>query len=92
VDSVGPFRRADTTFHLALARAADCPPLLRAVEDARIEMFEPIDALDPDILVPTAIRAHSAIYAAVDAKDPRAAHRAMKAHIEETTRELEALL
>lgn len=90
--SVGPFRRADTTFHLALARAADCPPLLRAVEDARIAMFEPIDALDPKILVPTAIRAHGAIYSAVKARDSEAAHRAMKTHVEETTRELEALV
>ena len=89
--SVGPFRRADTAFHLALARAAECPPLLRAVEDARIEMFEPIDALDPEILVPTAIISHGVIYAAVEARDAEAAGRAMRAHVEETTRELEAL-
>jgi GntR family transcriptional repressor for pyruvate dehydrogenase complex len=90
-ENVGPFRRADTTFHLGLARAADCPPLFRAVEDARIEMFEPIDALDPEILIATAIKAHGAILAAVEARDGAAARRAMRAHIQETTRELEAL-
>jgi DNA-binding GntR family transcriptional regulator len=90
-ESVGSFRRADTEFHLVLGGAADCPPLLRAIEDARIEMFEPIDALDPEILIPTAIRAHGAILAAVEARDSVGARRAMKTHIEETTRELEAL-
>ena len=53
--TIGRFRRADTTFHLTLADAADCPPLRRAIEDARVAMFDQLDVLRFDIIVATAI-------------------------------------
>jgi GntR family transcriptional repressor for pyruvate dehydrogenase complex len=87
-DGIGPFRRADSIFHLTLARNAACPPLARAVEDARIAMFELVDAFDFTIVVPTSLRAHVAILESVERRDPDGARAAMHAHIEETTREI----
>ena len=91
-DSIGPFRRADSIFHLTLARNAACPPLARAVEDARIAMFELVDALDFTIVVASSLRAHVAILDCVERRDADGAREAMGAHIEETTRELHEVL
>jgi GntR family transcriptional regulator, transcriptional repressor for pyruvate dehydrogenase complex len=87
-DRIGPFRRADSIFHLTLARNAACPPLARAVEDARIAMFELVDAFDFTIVVASSLRAHTAILECVERRDPEGARAAMHAHIEETTREI----
>jgi DNA-binding FadR family transcriptional regulator len=87
-DSIGPFRRADSIFHLTLARNAACPPLARAVEDARIAMFELVDAFDFTIVVASSLRAHAAILECVEQRDADGARAAMRAHIEETTREI----
>jgi DNA-binding FadR family transcriptional regulator len=88
---IGAFRRADSTFHLVVARSAACAPLLAAVEQARIAMFEPLDALGFDIVAPKAIRAHTAILRAIERQAGAAARRAMVAHIHETTDEIRAL-
>jgi GntR family transcriptional repressor for pyruvate dehydrogenase complex len=87
-DSIGPFRRADSIFHLTLARNAACAPLARAVEDARIAMFELVDAFEFTIVVPSSLRAHIAILECVERRDAEGAREAMRAHIEETTREI----
>lgn len=87
-DAIGPFRRADSIFHLTLARNSACPPLARAVEDARIEMFEIVDALDFTIVIESSLRAHIAILECVERRDAEGARAAMRAHIEETTREI----
>jgi GntR family transcriptional repressor for pyruvate dehydrogenase complex len=79
--SLGLFRRADTTFHLTLADAAECPPLRRAIEDARIAMFDQLDVVDFDIIVASALEGHGAITEAVAARDPAAARAAMEAHV-----------
>jgi GntR family transcriptional repressor for pyruvate dehydrogenase complex len=88
---IGTFRRADSAFHLTIARSADCPPLERAVEDARIAMFEPLDALAFDIVLPSAVEAHTAILEAIESRDPDAARAGMDAHIRTTTTEIKAL-
>ena len=87
-DSIGPFRRADSIFHLTLARNSACPPLARAVEDARIAMFELVDAFDFAIGVASSLRAHLAILECVEGRDADGARAAMRSHIEETTREI----
>lgn len=87
-DGIGPFRRADSLFHLTLARSAGYPPLARAVEDARIAMFELTDAFDFTIVVASSQRAHEAILECVEQRDADGAREAMRAHIEETTREI----
>ncbi|WP_187369140.1 FadR/GntR family transcriptional regulator [Baekduia soli] len=88
---IGTFRRADSAFHLTVARNAACPPLERAVEDARIAMFEPLDVLAFDIVLPSAVEAHQAILTAIEDRDPEAARAAMDAHIRTTTGEIKAL-
>jgi GntR family transcriptional repressor for pyruvate dehydrogenase complex len=90
-DAIGSFRGADSAFHLALAGQAKCPPLARAIEDARIAMFEPIDVVGFDIVLARAIKDHSEILAAVEAHDADAARAAMAAHIEGTSEEFEQL-
>jgi len=89
---VGTFRRADSVFHLALARSAACAPLERAIEDARIAMFEPLDALDFEIVLASAVNAHVAILAAVEGRDADAARAAMEAHIRTTSDEIRTLV
>lgn len=87
-DSLGLFRRADTKFHLTLADAADCLPLRRAIEDARIAMFDQIDVVDFDIIVASAIEAHKAIADRVAKKDGPGARKAMEAHVLVTRQEI----
>ncbi|WP_320673123.1 FadR/GntR family transcriptional regulator [Patulibacter defluvii] len=87
-DSLGRFRRADTSFHLTLADSADCPPLRRAIEDARIEMFDQLDVVDFDIVLANAIEGHGAILERVAAGDPDGARRAMEAHVSELRQEI----
>lgn len=79
--SLGLFRRADTAFHLTLADSADCAPLRRAIEDARIAMFEQLDVVDFDIIVASAIEGHGAILERVAAGDADGARQAMEAHV-----------
>lgn len=79
--TLGLFRRADTSFHLTLAEIADCPPLRRAIEDARVAMFDQLDVLDFDIIVASAIEGHTAILERVAAGDAAGARAAMEAHV-----------
>jgi DNA-binding FadR family transcriptional regulator len=90
--TIGSFRRADSRFHLMLARCAECPPLVRAVEDARMAMFELFDAFDAERMISVAIEGHTSILEAVEASDAEAAREAMSQHVEVTAREAEALV
>lgn len=87
-DSRGLFRRADTTFHLTLADAADCAPLRRAIEDARIAMFDQLDAVDFEIVMASAIEGHTAITERVAAKDAEGARAAMESHVKALRQEI----
>lgn len=90
--SIGDFRQADSWFHLRIADVADCTPLRQAVEDARAEMFLPLDALDFELIVPASVKAHTKILVALEARDPAKAGRAMAAHLRHTGEELDAIL
>ena len=68
-------------------------PLLKAaIADARAAMFLPLDALDFDITLNSAVRGHEKVLAAIRDGDGARASRAMAAHIRTTTRELEAVI
>jgi DNA-binding FadR family transcriptional regulator len=86
--SMDLFRRADSTFHLAIAEAARNPMLQAAIEDGRAAMFAPLDLLDFEVMRTNALEGHRTIVNAITLADPDAAERAMAAHIEDTRREL----
>jgi GntR family transcriptional repressor for pyruvate dehydrogenase complex len=54
-------RRADTVFHLAIARAAGNSMLTLAIEDARAGMFDLVDLLGFDFLRESSLIAHELI-------------------------------
>ncbi|MCW3016771.1 MAG: FadR family transcriptional regulator [Solirubrobacterales bacterium] len=91
-ESVAEFRAADSSFHIGVAQAADCALLRRAVEDARIELFTYLDALDYELALPTTISAHRRILAALRTGDPKRAGRAMGRHLTTTWAEALAVI
>jgi GntR family transcriptional repressor for pyruvate dehydrogenase complex len=91
-ESVAEFRSADSSFHIGVAQAADCALLRRAVEDARIELFTYLDALDYELALRTTISAHRRIVDALRAGDPKAAGRAMERHLKTTWDEVLAVI
>jgi DNA-binding FadR family transcriptional regulator len=86
--SMDLFRRADSTFHLAIAEAARNPMLQAAIVDGRAAMFAPLDLLDFEVMRTNALEGHRTIVNAITLAEPGAAERAMAAHIEDTRREL----
>lgn len=86
--TVGAFRTLDSAFHLLVAEMAELPPLLHAVEETRIAMFESLDLLDFDLALASTQRAHARVLAAIAAGDIEEAERQMAAHIRETTDEV----
>jgi GntR family transcriptional repressor for pyruvate dehydrogenase complex len=91
-ESVAEFRAADSSFHVGVAQAADCALLQRAVEDARIELFTSLDALDYELALPTTISAHRRIVDALRAGDAARAGRAMERHLTTTWDEVLAVI
>jgi len=89
---IGPFRQADSAFHLKVASMAASALIESAVADARAAMFLPLDVLDFDIMHDSAVRGHEKVLAAIRDGDGDRASRAMASHIRTTTRELEAVL
>ncbi len=90
VEDVGEFRSIDSRFHLTLAEWADCRPLLEAVESARIAMFDTLDGLDFDLVVPSTHDGHQTILRAIAEADPGGAEDAMRDHIQTATDEIDA--
>jgi GntR family transcriptional repressor for pyruvate dehydrogenase complex len=81
------FRREDSRF-----QASRLPLLAMAVEEARVAMFQPVDALDFDVLLQTTIKGHRPVMRAIAAGNERAAGRAMARHIEDTRADLRRVL
>lgn len=90
--SIGEFRAADSSFHLQVASAAASRLLFDAVTEARAAMFLPLDALGYEISLQSAVRDHEKVIAAIQARDPARAGRAMATHIKHTNDELLAIL
>lgn len=85
-------RRADTAFHLAVAEAAGNEHLAAAIEDARAEMFYPVDLANFDFIKESSRTQHQAVLDAVAAGDASRAAAAMRAHIEHTREEMLTLI
>jgi GntR family transcriptional regulator, transcriptional repressor for pyruvate dehydrogenase complex len=89
---IGPFRQADSAFHLRIAAAADSPLVQEAVARGRAEMFLPLDALGYELMLADTLKDHRRILAALHARDAKRAGTAMAAHLRRTRRELAAIL
>lgn len=79
---VNGFRRADSEFHLAVARMSGNVTLRQAIEDARAAAFSSLDRRSFTVLHETSRRGHAAVIDAVKNRDPQAAADAMAHHIE----------
>ena len=86
------FRRADSAFHLLIAGATGNHLLQAAIQEARAAMFMPLDAIDLNITRESSCREHRQILKAIVRLNPRAAERAMVAHIETTRRDFYAFI
>lgn len=85
-------RRADTLFHLAIAEGSGNELLVRSIEDARVRMFEPVDALAVNFVKSSSIAAHRALRDAIAAGDGGKAEYEMREHLATTTAEFERLI
>jgi GntR family transcriptional repressor for pyruvate dehydrogenase complex len=75
------FRRADSTFHLTIAGASANSYFQKAIEDARADMFRPMDALNVDVTSSKSIKHHSEVLKAIESRDEGKARNAMARHI-----------
>lgn len=80
--SIDEFRRADSHFHLTVARMSANPMLRNAIEDARAAAFTWLDLREFTMFHESSIAGHEAIIDAIAEQDADAAGAAMTAHIE----------
>ena len=85
-------RRADTAFHLAVAGASANQHLARAIEDARAEMFHPVDLASFDFVMESSHTQHQRILDAITSGDSASAQQAMRDHVEHTRDEMLKLI
>ncbi len=81
------FRSADSAFHLGIAEAARNDWMRKAIENARVAIWVPVDVIT-DKVFRTAQLHHGRILEAIRDKDPEAAEQAVAAHIESTRADL----
>lgn len=86
------FRRADSAFHVTIAIASTNPYFKDAIEDARADMFRPMDALNVDVTISDSQKHHAEVLRAIEAKDEKKAHRAMARHIEHSREEIRRVI
>ena len=79
------FRAADSSFHLGIAEAARNDWMRKAIEDARVAIWVPVDTITDNVFR-TAQLHHGQILTAIREGDADSAEQAVAAHIE-TTRE-----
>lgn len=85
-------RRADTAFHLAVAQASGNQHLAGSIEDARAEMFYPVDLASFDFVKESSHSQHQEVIDAIARGDHEGASAAMRAHIEHTRYEILKLI
>lgn len=86
------FRRQDSLFHEAIAKAARSPRLLRGVRQVRGELFSPMDLLGIPPSPQDDAQKHRGILAAVREGDTALATELMSDHIEHTREYLKRIL
>ncbi|MDH6195174.1 GntR family transcriptional repressor for pyruvate dehydrogenase complex [Mycobacterium frederiksbergense] len=85
------FRRADSNFHLAIARMSGNTMLSQVIEDTRASVFSRLDRSNFAVIYESSSRGHADVIAAIKNRDPDAAAAAMAAHIEEARDEVMAV-
>jgi DNA-binding FadR family transcriptional regulator len=85
-------RSADTAFHLAIARGTKNSFLLKSIEDARVRMFQPVDAFHMEFVKKSSLKAHRDIRQAIAQGDAAQAEHLMKAHLNQTSIEFKKLI
>ena len=87
------FMRADTSFHLELARATGNPLLAEAVERSRLAMARALEVLpDSPAWHDRSVTQHAELLEALRARDAAGARRAMERHVRDTGRALKLML
>lgn len=88
-ENVVEFLKHDDAFHRALAQCADCEHAWRVIENLKTQM-DRVRYLSMPMATPleTLISQHTEIVDAVEAHDPDAAERAMRAHLAEIVKSL----
>lgn len=86
------FRRADSTFHLMIAKMSGNTMLRKSVEEARAAAFAWLDLKKFKVLHDSSIRGHAAVIDAIKRRAPDAAAEAMGAHIDDARTEVLAAL
>lgn len=86
------FRRADSEFHLTVARISANGMLSNVVEDVRAAVSARLDRYDFAVIYESSIRGHASVIDAIAKHDPEAAAAAMAAHIQEARAEVMAVL
>ena len=89
---VHAFRRADSQFHLTVARISGNDMLCAVVEDVRAAVSSRLDRYDFAVIYESSIRGHAGVIDAIIKRKPKAAAAAMEAHIEEARAEVMAVL
>lgn len=85
-------RSADTAFHLAIARGTKNSFLLKAIEDARVRMFQPVDAFQMEFVKKSSLTAHRDIRHAIAEGNSPKAEQLMKTHLDLTSVEFKKLI
>lgn len=78
---VHSFRRADSEFHLTVARLSGNDLLRQSIEDARAAAFSWLDRRNFTPLQESSLHGHASVLEAIRRHDPDAASEAMGAHI-----------
>ncbi len=78
---VDTFRRADSDFHLTVARMSSNGMLERSIQSARAAAFSWLDLREFTVLQGSSLHGHAAIIDAIRERDPSGAARAMEEHI-----------
>ena len=87
-EDIPRFRKADASFHLAVAIAARNPYVERAIVDAREAIFLMHGGRDYEVVLDTTLAGHRDILRAIRARDPDRAEAAMGRHIDVALREI----
>jgi GntR family transcriptional regulator, transcriptional repressor for pyruvate dehydrogenase complex len=88
---VNAFRTADVRFHMKIAELARSSLLLRAVEEARAELYVPFRAISLEDMRETSVPQHAAIVDALEQGDGQAAGETMATHLSTTVDEMRHL-